>query len=253
MTEHGMRATGVWNDDYLYFSEQILDRERSDRDARLIMLLGDLGPGGRVLDVPCGDGRIANRLAAAGCRVTGIDANEAFLERARDEARALGVHVEYLHGDMRSLPAALGDLDLIVNWYSSFGYFDDEASKAMLASWRTGLREGGRLVLDLPNRDRLVRWIDAGGGEATICVERAGAYQIDRVTFNQVTGRAVIDRTVVRDGRVSNASYSVRHLTLPELSEWLWEAGFRSVRARDLDGTPFRLDSRRMLVVAGMR
>jgi 2-polyprenyl-3-methyl-5-hydroxy-6-metoxy-1,4-benzoquinol methylase len=39
-----------------------------------------------VLDEPCGHGRIANRLAERGARVTGVDADALFLAPARDDA-----------------------------------------------------------------------------------------------------------------------------------------------------------------------
>ncbi|HYT26287.1 MAG TPA: class I SAM-dependent methyltransferase, partial [Actinomycetota bacterium] len=43
-------------------------------------------PGMDVLDVACGHGRIANRLAEHGCPMTGLDATPAFLDRARRDA-----------------------------------------------------------------------------------------------------------------------------------------------------------------------
>ena len=72
----------IFDDDYLYFYAPGLD-ERADGDAALITRLLDLRPGARVLDVPCGHGRIANRLAARGFSVTGIDLSDAFLAEAR--------------------------------------------------------------------------------------------------------------------------------------------------------------------------
>ena len=51
--------------------------------------------GAELLDVPCGHGRIANRLAARGMRVTGLDLTVGFLELARERAAAAGVEVEY--------------------------------------------------------------------------------------------------------------------------------------------------------------
>jgi 2-polyprenyl-3-methyl-5-hydroxy-6-metoxy-1,4-benzoquinol methylase len=47
-----------------------------------------------VLGLACGHGRIANRLAARGCRVTGLDATPLFLDLACRDATDRGVAVE---------------------------------------------------------------------------------------------------------------------------------------------------------------
>jgi SAM-dependent methyltransferase len=86
-----------------------------------------------VLDLACGHGRIANRLAARGARVTGLDATPLFLDLARRDANARGVDVDYLEGDMRTLPWT-GRFDRVVNWFTAFGYFDD-----IFSSRRIGL------------------------------------------------------------------------------------------------------------------
>jgi cyclopropane fatty-acyl-phospholipid synthase-like methyltransferase len=65
----------IFDDDYLYFYAEVLSPERSDADADLVARLLSLRPGIRVLDVPCGEGRIAGRLARQGCDVIGIDTN----------------------------------------------------------------------------------------------------------------------------------------------------------------------------------
>ena len=57
-----------------------------------------------VLDLACGHGRIANRLAERGARVTGLDRTPLFLEVARRDAADRRVEVEYVEGDMRELP-----------------------------------------------------------------------------------------------------------------------------------------------------
>jgi ubiquinone/menaquinone biosynthesis C-methylase UbiE len=121
----------AFGEDYLYFYDALLTDEVSDVQAdRLWRLLG-LESGDEVLDVPCGHGRIANGLAARGASVTGLDANPLFLERARTDAAARGVKVEYIQGDMRNLPWE-ERFDLVLNWFSSFGYFDDEGNRAWL-------------------------------------------------------------------------------------------------------------------------
>ena len=94
-----------------------------------------------MLDLACGLGRIANRLAARGARVTGLDASPLFLDRARQDAAALGVAVDYVAGDMRALPWA-GRFDRLVCWFTSFGYFDDAPTGGCWPSVHHALRPG---------------------------------------------------------------------------------------------------------------
>src|SRR5207237_6756737 len=94
----------LFGEDYLWFWGTVLPDEQSDADAELVWRLLGLEPGAEVLDLACGHGRIANRLAGCGARVTGLDATPLFLERARQDARARGVEVEYVEGDMREIP-----------------------------------------------------------------------------------------------------------------------------------------------------
>ena len=72
----------VFGDDYLYFYETFLTDEVSDRQTELLWRILGLSPGSEVLDLACGHGRIANRLAARGAGVTGLDADSSFLRRA---------------------------------------------------------------------------------------------------------------------------------------------------------------------------
>src|SRR5260370_4308452 len=72
--------------------------------ADLAWRLLELRPGMSVLDLACGHGELANRLAARGCAVTGLDSSSVFLDRARADAAAAGVSVEYVTRDMPQLP-----------------------------------------------------------------------------------------------------------------------------------------------------
>ncbi|MBW3665534.1 MAG: hypothetical protein KY469_20760, partial [Actinobacteria bacterium] len=83
---------GMFDADYLRFAAVQLTPERNREDADLVLRLAGLPPGSRVLDAPCGHGRISNLLAAEGLRVTGLDAFDGYLYPAdikRRNAREL--------------------------------------------------------------------------------------------------------------------------------------------------------------------
>ena len=77
---------GVFDEDYLYFYEQIL-AERTPEDVEQVLELLQLDPGAAILDCPCGYGRIANALAQRGFRVTGLDASVRHMRELMDHAR----------------------------------------------------------------------------------------------------------------------------------------------------------------------
>lgn len=66
-----------------------------------------------VLDVGCGGGLLAERFAAIGCRVTGVDQSLPTLEAARDHARSSGLDIAYEAGDAASLPFADAQFDVV--------------------------------------------------------------------------------------------------------------------------------------------
>ena len=234
----------VFDEDYLYFYEPRLQAS-SDADAETIWRLLELEPGMDVLDLACGHGRIANRLAERDARVVGLDAQALFLDRARRDATARGVDVEYIEGDMRSLPWEDGGFDRVLCWFTSFGYFDDDGNRQVLREAHRVLRPGGELLIENNNLAELLpRWLPA------VVVERDGDFSIDRSTFDPTTGRATTERVLVRQGRVRRFSFSVRTFVAVELRDWLLDAGFVAVDFYDEEGEPRTAQGRRMIALA---
>jgi SAM-dependent methyltransferase len=167
----------VFDADYLFFYEPLLaDVTEADVDAiwRLLKLEPDMA----VLDLACGHGRIANRLAERGARVTALDATALFLDRARRDAASRGVDVNYVEGDMRVLPWTDERFDRVVSWFTSFGYFDDTDNRRVLQEVHRVLRPDGRLLIENNNLVELLpRW------QPALVTERNGHFAIDRSCF----------------------------------------------------------------------
>ena len=233
----------VFDEDYLYFYGE--RSEQSDSEADLVWQRLGLKEGMEVLDLACGHGRISNRLAERGARVSGLDASPLFLDRARADAAAREVEVEYVHGDMRSPPWADDSFDRVVSWFTSFGYFDDPENRRVLREARRGLRPDGRLLIENNNLAELLpRWLP------TVVIERDGQLMVDRSSFDPVSSRAVTERAIVRDGRVRRFQFSVRMFIAAELRDWLLQAGFERVEFWDHAGDPLTAQSRRMVTIA---
>src|SRR5512136_302848 len=90
-------------EDYVYFYRDSLTDERSDAEVAELVEPLELRPPLKILDLACGFGRHANRLAVLGHAVTGVDFTPGFLEIARRDAAYRGVWVDYRQGDMRRI------------------------------------------------------------------------------------------------------------------------------------------------------
>jgi SAM-dependent methyltransferase len=215
--------------------------------ADIVWRLLDLEPGMSVLDLACGHGVLANTLAARGCRVTGLDSSAVFLERARADAAAMAVEVEYVAGDMRELPAWTDRFDRVVNWTTAFGYFDDATNRTVLTEMARVLGPGGKIAVDL---DNVTRFLASYTPSRITAARSNGDMLVDRHLLDPLTARFEVERTVIRDGRARSLTFVKRLFGFPELRDWCTAAGFTSVAGYGEDGRQLNAGHNRMIVTA---
>jgi len=243
--EFDMEAT--FGDDYLYFYEESIDDGNSDTDTTEILGLLELPAGSRILDAPCGHGRITRRLAAAGMDVTGVDLSPVFIAMAEGEPVAPHGRTSYQVGDLRHLPVS-GPFDAVVCWYTSFGYHDDTDCRKILGEFRRVLRPGGILLVETMHHDGAVRHFTASP-DATV-LTRGQDSLVDVSRFDPITGRMETDRTVYRGGETRRSTHFIRLPTPPEWVQWLEDARFGHVNFSAGGGGRLHLDSWVMIVRA---
>lgn len=120
-----------------------------------------LEPRSRVLDLACGHGRTTLEIARRGHRVLGLDADGGGFSHAREAARDERLNVHFMKADPRAIPYR-GDLDAIVSFGAAFENLSGERGDLRaLESARKALKPGAKLLLELTNRERLMRHLPA--------------------------------------------------------------------------------------------
>jgi SAM-dependent methyltransferase len=238
----------LFGEEYLRLWAPSLTQERTDAEMDGILRLLELPPGARVLDLCCGHGRHAVPLAERGFRVTGLDLSETFLNHARRAAAERGVEVTWLHGDMCHLPFD-GEFDAGVNLFTAFGYFENEEEDLeVLRGVRRALRPGGKFLLDVMNRESLMRRFQPH----SITRHEDGLLSLDERTLDPLTGRVATRMTVIHaDGSRHEHRWDVRVYSLTELARLLKAAGLELASYYGgLDGSPWSLERPRLAVLA---
>jgi SAM-dependent methyltransferase len=136
-----------------WFGEEYLhlyphrDDEDAERLVDLIVRSVRPAPGALVLDVACGAGRHARAFRERGYRTIGLDLSRHLLVRAREVAA-----VPLIRADMRALPVRRRGVDVTVNLFTSFGYFEHDADHLRaLREMVATVKAGGWFVLDFLN------------------------------------------------------------------------------------------------------
>ncbi len=124
-------------------------------ERRRALLLGELQPGERVLDLGCGAGRFVAALRQAGADAIGVDLAEGALERARRNVPG---------ADFSPTTEPIPDSSVDLVWCSEvIEHVPDTA--ALLSEARRVLKTGGRILVTTPSYDlprrvpiALLRW-----------------------------------------------------------------------------------------------
>ena len=181
-----------------------------DRRWRRLAARAVVRPGDRVLDACCGTGDLALAAHEAGGRVTGVDFSERMLERARRKSSA----IEWVHGDLVSLPFPARAFDVAT---IGFGIRNVAALDVGLGELARVLEPGGRLAcLEITRPEGLLR-------------------PFFRVWFDRAV--PLLGRLLPGGGAYTYLPASVRRFPGPaDLAQLIAEAGFEDVRWRRLAG-----------------
>jgi SAM-dependent methyltransferase len=143
-----------------WFGEEYLGlyshRDEQEAEAHIDFVERQLGepPPRAVLDLACGAGRHTAALRKRGYRALGIDLSLTMLAHAWQLPRAAG--------DMRCLPFAAGSFDWVLNFFTSFGYFEKERENfQVLEEIVRVLVPGGRFLIDIMNSANTLRHLQA--------------------------------------------------------------------------------------------
>lgn len=159
-----------WFDTEFYHT---LYKNRNDAEAQQFIdnLVNTLQPkaGSRMLDLACGKGRHARMLALKGYNVEGVDLSQSSISAAK---KFTGRNLKFSRHDMRH-PFRINHFDYVFNFFTSFGYFRDEAENEMvIKAIADSLRPGGTAVID---------YLNVAYGESKH--EFNTTYEIDGITY----------------------------------------------------------------------
>jgi len=138
------------------------------------------------------------------------------------------------------------------SYFTSFGYFDDDDNERVLDGLARALRPGGRVLLEMMNRD----WLLTHPQQRTWTQRDDGALLMEESTLELVPSRVVSRQLLIdpRGGTQVTKQFFLRTYTCAELSALLRRHGLEVAEVTGgASGEPYGTESRRLAIVAERR
>ncbi|MCX7787601.1 MAG: class I SAM-dependent methyltransferase [Spirochaetes bacterium] len=198
--------------------------EQTPSEVTAIIDLLELKGTERILDACCGVGRHSLEFARRGFSVTGVDLTEDFIRAAEESATAEGLSVTFVVEDIREY-YPLHSYEVILNLYTSFGYFEsEEEDLRFLKRMKDCLTPGGVLLIETKGKE-----ITARDFKESEWYEEAGMYVLAHYEIEEdwtlLKNRWIL---ITEDSRC-DYTFSQRLYSAREGKRLLEEAGFTEV------------------------
>ena len=236
-----------WSEMYTFMFPEERFQLAEEHIEKILVLVGYKD--GVVLDLCCGPGRHSIALAKRGIRVTAVDRSEFLLNKAKAEAAKLGLEIEFVSDDMRQF-VRKGAFSLVLNLFTSFGYFDDrDDDLKVLRNVHESLLPGGAIIIDMMGKETLARKY-----QATTSTQNAdGTLLVERHDISEDWTRGRNEWILVKGESAKTFRFQVRLYSGQEMKDLLRRAGFEDVKVYgDLDGSEYGINAPR-LIAAGRR
>ena len=211
-----------------------LDGDRADLGAYEALL--DEAGASSVVDIGCGTGCLAVRLAARGIAVVGVDPAEASLDVAREKPHAH--KVSWLAGDA----TALSPLDLAADLAVMTGnvaqvFVSDEDWEATLNAVHGSLRPGGWLVFET-RRPEARAWEEWDVAPTAIEIPNVGTVEVTRTVTEVNLPWVTFTSTTVVGGESLSSTSTLRFRQQSEVERDLDRCGFEVLDVREAPDRP---------------
>ncbi len=221
-------------------------------------MVGTLGlqEGNAVLDLGCGPGLYAARLAQRGLRVTGVDFSKRSIAYAREQAAKDGLDITYRYQNYLTLEdVACYDAALLI--FGDFCPLNPKQREKLLANVRRALKPGGHFVLDVSSHLHHQRynagqdWYAEGSG-----FWRPTPHLVLNRHFEYPEQMIALDQMIVVEENSALTVYRnwFQDYTPETIAAELTQGGFEMLGSwGDLTGAPYLEDSQWIGVVARKR
>jgi SAM-dependent methyltransferase len=195
-----------------------------------------------VLDLGCGPGLYATRLAQQGLQLTGVDYSQTSIEYATRAADEMGLPITYRYQDYLTITdTAQYDFALLI--YGDYCPLNPEQRSQLLQNVMRALKPGGHFVLDVTTRAGRAKWGQKNGWYVLETgFWKPGPHLVLEEGFDYPEQDIYLDQSTVieADGKLSVYRNWFQDFDRDSITRELTRAGLRADSLwNDLLGTPF--------------
>ena len=220
----------IFNSIYLKTDGDVIDDAQiTAKEVDLFSDILKLSPEDKILDLCCGQGRVALELARRGFdNAEGLDRSRYLIQKAKAQNKKEGLSVKFREGDARKLPYQPDTFDVVMIPGNSFGYFEtpQDDIRVLKELFRV-LKPWGKILIDVADGDYLKRrfqprsweWIDKN---YFVCRERSLSLDKQRLISREVV-------THTGKGVIADQFYAERLYTRKSIEELMKTVGFSDI------------------------